>query len=161
MILCINCNKETSNKKFCSSSCSASYNNRRRERKITKKCAYCNSILTRSDNTYCNTQCFQKAQNQERINNFLAGKYIGKELGTQQGRWLRNYLIEVLDEKCSECGIGPEYNNKALTLEVDHIDGKAYNNILENLRFLCPNCHSQTEFYRAKNKNSDRKNRYK
>jgi hypothetical protein len=52
------------------------------------------------------------------------------------------------------------YNNKPLTLEIDHIDGKCFNNTLENMRFLCPNCHSQTDTYKAKNKSSDNKKRY-
>lgn len=36
---------------------------------------------------------------------------------------------------------------KALVLHVDHVDGDAWNNEAENLRFLCPNCHSQTATY--------------
>ncbi|MFA6159158.1 MAG: HNH endonuclease signature motif containing protein [Candidatus Paceibacterota bacterium] len=38
-----------------------------------------------------------------------------------------------------------------LTLEIDHIDGNPENNEKENLRLLCPNCHSQTSTYRGKN----------
>lgn len=53
--------------------------------------------------------------------------------------------------KCSECGLGPNWNNKPLTLQVDHIDGDNQNNDLDNLRLLCPNCHSQTETFAGKN----------
>lgn len=45
---------------------------------------------------------------------------------------------------CEACGIGITYNGKPLTLEVDHVDGNYSNNLKTNLRFLCPNCHSQT-----------------
>jgi hypothetical protein len=45
---------------------------------------------------------------------------------------------------CALCGCGPEWRGQALTLMVDHIDGDWLNNLLENLRYLCPNCHSQT-----------------
>ena len=54
-----------------------------------------------------------------------------------------NYLKEV----CSDCGIGPEYNNKPLTLQVDHVNGSNEDNRMENLRLLCPNCHSQTDTF--------------
>ena len=39
------------------------------------------------------------------------------------------------------------WRGKELRLEIDHIDGSRFNNTLENLRILCPNCHSQTETY--------------
>ena len=43
-----------------------------------------------------------------------------------------------------------ENNGKKITLQLDHIDGDNNNNKLENLRFLCPNCHSQTETHSVK-----------
>ena len=47
---------------------------------------------------------------------------------------------------CSEnCGVASEWNGKPIRLQVDHRDGCYWNNNIENLRFLCPNCHSQTE----------------
>lgn len=52
-----------------------------------------------------------------------------------------------LPYSCQECGLGPEWNNKQLVLQLDHINGINDDNRLENLRFLCPNCHSQTETY--------------
>jgi len=51
--------------------------------------------------------------------------------------------------KCESCGIS-EYNNKHISLELNHIDGNSYNHILSNLELLCPNCHSQTDTYRSK-----------
>jgi 5-methylcytosine-specific restriction endonuclease McrA len=45
----------------------------------------------------------------------------------------------------------PEWSDKKINMELDHIDGNRTNHKLENLRMLCPNCHSQTDTYRAKN----------
>jgi 5-methylcytosine-specific restriction endonuclease McrA len=65
----------------------------------------------------------------------------------------RNWIkkLNLLGEyRCSECSI-KEWNGKLLSLELDHVDGNKHNNKKENLRYLCPNCHSQTHTYRAKN----------
>jgi len=70
---------------------------------------------------------------------------------------VKKYLIETKGEVCEECGQGNMYNNKHLVLQVDHIDGHSDNNKLENLRLLCPNCHTQTDTYGSKGHG----NRYK
>lgn len=57
---------------------------------------------------------------------------------------LRKNLIPY---QCSECGQQNSWNNKELVLHLDHINGIGNDHRLENLRFLCPNCHSQTNTY--------------
>jgi hypothetical protein len=64
---------------------------------------------------------------------------------------LRKRLLVERNYTCEECGIGNEYNGKPLSLELDHIDGNNKNNKIQNLRILCPNCHSQTPTHRSKN----------
>lgn len=66
---------------------------------------------------------------------------------------LKKRLIDekILEYKCNKCGID-SWNESAITLELDHIDGNKKNNKLTNLRLLCPNCHSQTITYRGMNK---------
>ncbi len=81
------------------------------------------------------------------------------------GRTLNKYLTEKYGNSCSECGVGNIWNNKPLTLHVDHIDGNSDNNQVDNLRLLCPNCHTQTETYGSKGlgnryKKSTRRNNY-
>lgn len=56
----------------------------------------------------------------------------------------------LLEERCAECGIS-EWNGRPLSLHLDHINGDRRDQRLENLRFLCPNCHSQTETYCGRN----------
>jgi hypothetical protein len=52
---------------------------------------------------------------------------------------------------CSGCGLEAKWNGKVLSLQIDHIDGDRDNNTKENLRFMCPNCHSQTPTFSGKN----------
>lgn len=66
---------------------------------------------------------------------------------------LRSRLVKagLLENKCYKCGIGPEWCGEKLSLQIDHINGDPYDNVIDNLRILCPNCHSQTQTYGAKN----------
>lgn len=57
---------------------------------------------------------------------------------------------------CEECNLD-EWRGKKLTLQLEHIDGDSFNNSTENLKFLCPNCHSITDTYCGKNKNTGKK----
>ena len=63
----------------------------------------------------------------------------------------RLFKSNLLENKCIECGIGSIWNGKKLVLHLDHINGKYNDNRIENLRILCPNCHSQTDTYSGKN----------
>jgi 5-methylcytosine-specific restriction endonuclease McrA len=65
---------------------------------------------------------------------------------------LRKRLIKegIKKEECEECHI-TDWNNKRVAFELEHMDGDRTNHKLENLKILCPNCHSQTETYRGKN----------
>jgi len=58
---------------------------------------------------------------------------------------------KILENVCSICGI-TKWNDKPINMQLDHINGISTDHRLENLRMICPNCHSQTETYCGKNK---------
>jgi hypothetical protein len=127
---------------------------------VVKLCGGCNAelkpALTRTKlgaKKYCTVECQTVAQRKVRQQNLLDGKYIGKELAFYTGSFARLLMIDMFGYKCNACGIS-EWNGKEITLEANHIDGKSSNNSIDNLEFLCPNCHSQTPTFRALNKNN-------
>jgi len=70
------------------------------------------------------------------------------------GNNIKSRLLQDFGWKyeCAECGNQGTYNNKPLSLQLDHINGINNDNRLSNLRFLCPNCHSQTLTFSGKRK---------
>jgi hypothetical protein len=76
------------------------------------------------------------------------------------GGHLRKLIIamDFMPYICAECGQLPEWNGKLLVLPLDHINGDPTDSTLENLRFLCPNCHSQTETFAGRNIGKNAKN---
>lgn len=91
-------------------------------------------------------------KNQNREQYSLAEILIKNSPITQ--KVLRGYILKhnVLEYKCQSCGCDGHWQNGIIALELDHIDGNNTNNEIENLRYLCPNCHALTETYRGKNK---------
>jgi Zn finger protein HypA/HybF involved in hydrogenase expression len=78
-------------------------------------------------------------------------KILSNEV-TYKTKTLRERLIEcgLKENKCECCGI-TSWNDKPIVFELHHKDGNHYNNNLDNLEVLCPNCHSQTDFFRGRN----------
>ncbi|MER5482775.1 HNH endonuclease signature motif containing protein [Streptomyces sp. NPDC002812] len=70
-----------------------------------------------------------------------------------QSEHLKSALASLgVPEQCAMCGIEPTWQGYPLPLEVDHIDGDWRNNQQDNLRLVCPNCHSTTDTYRGRGK---------
>lgn len=80
--------------------------------------------------------------------NSLPNSVVFVENGPSIGgaRLTRRLIGLGWEYRCAWCGI-VEWRSVHLTLHVDHINGVSNDNRLENLRFLCPNCHSQTDTY--------------
>jgi 5-methylcytosine-specific restriction endonuclease McrA len=79
---------------------------------------------------------------------------IFNENSTYERKDLRKKIINenILEYKCSACGISDWLGNP-LSLQLDHINGINNDNRIENLRFLCPNCHTQTPTWGFKKRN--------
>lgn len=75
---------------------------------------------------------------------------------------LKTQLIQenLLNNKCALCGITNKWNDKDLILQLDHINGISNDNRIENLRLLCPNCHSQTETFAGRSSKRPSKKYY-
>ena len=97
-------------------------------------------------------------ENRKRIARWFLGQEQGWTGNTRQLRvWIRNYLLEINNFACELCGWDKRHpvDNRPL-VQIDHIDGDAENCSPNNLICLCPNCHSMTPTYGARNKNSKR-----
>ena len=112
-----------------------------------KNCDAEKTISHRNTNTYCSIQCQQDYQYDQRIK-------VWKETGVISKGPLKTYLAEQ-KEGCWECGI-TDYNNKPIVLELEHIDGNSQDHSEDNVSLLCPNCHSQTDTYKGKNRGNGR-----
>lgn len=102
-----------------------------------------------SSGKYCSNTCQHNYQMQKSIESWLSG---GKKPGRTA---LLNYLNRIYGRKCSCCKL-EKWMDHEITLEVDHKDGNPYNNSPDNLRYLCPNCHAQTDSFKGKNKGNGR-----
>lgn len=66
----------------------------------------------------------------------------------------------ILEYRCYTCGIN-KWLDQDITLQIDHINGDHLDHRIDNLRLLCPNCHSQTPTHKSKNKKGKKKKKYK
>lgn len=156
-------------RKYCSRSCAAIVNNtisvKRPSKKMYVQCLYCMSDLVSSAKQvrkFCSVQCAGKYEKQQRIQAWLEGRWNGT-VKTGLSITIRNYLLEQAQYHCQSptcCVKGGWGEINPATghspLEIDHIDGDAYNNKPDNLIVLCPNCHALTGTYRTLNKVSSR-----
>ena len=102
------------------------------------------------DRKFCSNSCQMNANLQESFEAWISG-----QAGCVGIKRLRR-LVEKRDGySCSSCGID-EWNGSRISLEVEHKDGDSSNNSPSNVCFLCPNCHSQTETFKVKNKGNGR-----
>lgn len=117
--------------------------NRRKNREKLKTCYESGKIDAKK--IYEN----KSKEAKERMN-WNKGLFTGTKFEYGCGGNHKGLLIQERGHKCEECG-STEWLNKPITLELEHIDGDNQNNIKENLKLLCPNCHSYTDTWKGKN----------
>lgn len=153
---------EYKERKFCSSSCVASYINKTTKKKERHKfCKNCGVEIPFA-NKYCSNKCQFEFKFKEYIQKWLNGEVNGMNGKYAISKYIRKFLMDKYNNKCSKCGWG-EINpyTKMIPLEVHHKDGNYANNDESNLELLCPNCHALTSNYKNANKGNGRKSRIK
>ncbi len=157
---CKECGKTISLQKqennFCSGSCSAIHSNRNKVKKPKRYsfCKHCDSKIPYKGQ-YCNNTCYADLKRNVKVESWKSGEIDGT---TGNGRtitaaaFVKEFIREKYDNKCARCGYNTRHPDDGKSiLEIDHIDGKANNNLEENLILLCPNCHALTSTYRGRN----------
>lgn len=164
---------------YCSQSCAAKVNNKRRVKKTrsvamrinhrwtkvqtvvtSRTCLCCEKPLSNNNSKYCSLVCQQKYQYDLFITSWLAGADMQLTKGSGVSNRIRRYLFDKYECKCSRCEWGEINPSTGKTpLEVEHIDGDSGNDSPDNLTLLCPNCHSLTSTYKALNKGNGRHSR--
>lgn len=122
-------------------------------------CLNCGQNLNRHQFKYCSNLCQSKKRQLEYIEKWQSGTVNGSRGLTTKNisKHLKHFLEEKFGNKCSLCGwneINPTTGR--VPLEIDHINGSAEDNREENLRIICPNCHSLSPNFRNLNKGQGR-----
>lgn len=151
---CLRCGDKLKRKqyKYCSLSCAGS-----QTRKPRPNCAVCGKTVSLAKQKYCSQKCHRQYQSDRRRQLLENGLYCG--IYNCNG-YIKKYLIGTFGERCSECGWNKRHPlTGKVPVEVEHIDGNWQNNHIENLKLLCPNCHSLTATFHALNRGRGRAKR--
>ena len=123
-------------------------------------CVVCGKKLNGYKTTFCSNECrkeFEEKQYNEYIERWKKGEEPGCTPSYKIHKYVKRYLLEKHNNSCQECGWNKVNKHTGnVPLQIHHIDGDCTNNSEDNLQLLCPNCHSLTENFGSRNKNSKR-----
>jgi hypothetical protein len=128
-------------------------------RKKLYKCISCSSGLSKKTKTGLCWVCFRKLEKEKILTLWKETGKTGCTISTGVKGCIRKYIYNKQNHKCAICDLDDMWNNKPLKFILDHIDGDASNSSENNVRLICPNCDSQLDTYKSRNKNSARKYR--
>lgn len=129
------------------------------------KCALrgCTILVKRVSAKFCCQAHQHEHQYREWVKRWLAGDENGITGNYETARvseTIRRYLVDKHGEKCKKCGWAERHPvTGKVPVQIDHKDGNGFNNRPNNVRLLCPNCHSLTITFCALNKGRGRKAR--
>lgn len=131
--------------------------------KGTRKISYCLNCGSECDyysKKFCSMKCSGEYKTKKSYEYYLNNQ---EEFcnASYSPRNFKNFFLIDQNNKCSICSCENTWNNKPIIFVLDHIDGDASNNRRKNLRLICPNCDSQLDTFKSKNKHSARIKRYK
>lgn len=125
-------------------------------------CLNCGKVCNLHAIKYCSIKCAGEYRHKPYINRWLLGLETGAKPWNEEdisGK-VRRFILEEANHSCSECGWNKTNPTSGLVpVQIDHIDGDPKNHRRENLRVLCPSCHSLTPNYMALNMGKGRQNR--
>lgn len=157
-MICENCSADHDGKygsgRFCSQKCSRGFSTKAKRVEINQKVS--NSLSGRPGKkrggfTFDRAAIEKAAATKKR--NYEA-KAAATPVANLSKKLKKKRILEEQGYRCILCGIEQRWNNQPLAFHLDHVNGDRRDNSRENLRMICPNCHSQTETYCGRNKGS-------
>lgn len=130
-------------------------------KKTKKECINCKEqyLSIQNSSKYCSRECEIEYRTNKTYKHYLNNQNDYCD-GTRQMKFIKRHILKEQNNCCDICRMENKWNDKSIVFILDHIDGDASNNRRNNLRLICPNCDSQLDTYKSKNKNSARKERY-
>lgn len=120
-------------------------------------CLNCNARfakMPKSPQIFCSLKCYNEYKKNNNYAYYL--EHQEEWNGQINMHWIKEPIMREQENKCAICGHENIWNGQPLLFILDHIDGRCSNNYRNNLRLICPNCDSQLETYKRRNKISDR-----
>ena len=155
-MLCQNCNSEHSSNygsgRFCSSKCARSYSTKIKRTEINKKVSV--ALKGKPSGQLGKRKPLSVeglAKRKETMNKLSKQRCLTLPFDQVPTTRQKERILFEQNGKCDICSMLPFWNGKPLVFQLDNINGKQFGDHRENLRVICPNCHTQTTTFASKN----------
>lgn len=128
-------------------------------KKINCECCNKEVVTSYDEQRYCSIDCSVKVKIDNKYDHYINNQDSYCDANRTM-KFIKKHILIEQKNSCLICSIQNIWNNKKIVFILDHINGDASDNNRINLRLICPNCDSQLDTYKSKNKNSARKERY-